>query len=185
MSQVHPLPPARPWTAPVALEDIPDTGLHVDLTADPSAREAIAKVGGLTGLPRLQASFDLVRHGNDGVHVSGTVSATTDQACVVTLEPIRSEVEEDVDLVFVPSVEGIESGSAQGALSLDSADPPEALQDGVVDLGAIATEFLLLGINPYPRKEGAVLDVPRTNDPGTHAFAALAALKKGPTGEKS
>ena len=39
-------------------------------------------------------------------------------------------------------------------------DPPEVLHDGAVDLGAVATEFLLLGIDPYPRKPGAVFDAP-------------------------
>ena len=51
--------------------------------------------------------------------------------------------------------------------------------DGAVDLGAIATEFLLLGIDPYPRKPGAVFDAPvAEDDPSSHPFAALAALKK-------
>ena len=55
--------------------------------------------------------------------------------------------------------------------------------DGVVDLGAVATEFLLLGIDPYPRKPGAVFDAPPAGDAAGHPFAALAALKKG-DGEK-
>src|SRR5689334_19327727 len=58
-------------------------------------------------------------------------------------------------------------------------EPPEALQDGVVDLGAVAAEFLLLGIDPYPRKEGAAFDAPPVADPSGHPFAALATLKKG------
>ena len=52
-----------------------------------------------------------------------------------------------------------------------------------VDLGAVATEFLLLGIDPYPRKPGAVFDAPATGDPAGHPFAALAALKKDGTGK--
>ena len=58
-------------------------------------------------------------------------------------------------------------------------DPPEALHDGVIDLGAVAIEFLLLGIDPYPRKPGAVFDAPPAGDPTSHPFAALAALNKG------
>ena len=50
--------------------------------------------------------------------------------------------------------------------------------DGAVDLGAVATEFLLLGIDPYPRKPGAVFERPAAGRPGGHPFAALAALKK-------
>ena len=38
---------------------------------------------------------------------------------------------------------------------------PEPLHDGAVDLGAVATEFLLLGIDPYPRKPDAVFEARR------------------------
>ena len=55
----------------------------------------------------------------------------------------------------------------------------------MVDLGAVATEFLLLGIDPYPRKPGAVFDAPPAGDPSSHPFAALAALKKGETPDKA
>jgi hypothetical protein len=54
--------------------------------------------------------------------------------------------------------------------------------DGVVDLGAIATEFLILGIDPYPRKPGAVFEPPQSGDGEASPFAALAALKKNDRG---
>ena len=45
---------------------------------------------------------------------------------------------------------------------------------GCVDLGAIATEYFLLGIDPYPRKEGAVFEPRLAKDPAANPFAALA-----------
>ena len=60
----------------------------------------------------------------------------------------------------------------------DDEEPPEPLIGGTVDLGALATEFLLLGIDPYPRKAGAEFAPPKVEDGGEHPFAALAALKK-------
>ena len=57
----------------------------------------------------------------------------------------------------------------------------EALVGGMVDLGAIATEYFLLGIDPYPRKPGAVFDHEiAPPDPEDHPFAALKALKGKP-----
>ncbi len=44
----------------------------------------------------------MTRRGADGLHVAGRVSATVGQNCVVTLEPLANEVDETVDLVFVP-----------------------------------------------------------------------------------
>ena len=139
---------------------------------------------GLVELPRLEAAFDLVRHGADSLRVAGRVAATVIQRCVVTLEPIENEVEEAVDLLFQPEADTSIAPAAEGGgyRDVDAADPPET-HNGVVDLGAVATEFLLLGLDPYPRKPGAVFDAPAAGDAAGHPFAALAALKKG-DGEK-
>jgi len=53
------------------------------------------------------------------------------------------------------------------------------LHDRAVDLGALAIEFLVLGIDPYPRKAGAQFEAPaEANDPTDHPFAVLGVLKK-------
>src|SRR6202795_2540394 len=92
-----------PWQVPVAIEDVAETGRHFDLIADNDVRAAVARLVGLRDLPRLEANFDVTRHGADGLRVSGRVSATVGQNCVVTLEPLVNEVEEHIDLVFMPS----------------------------------------------------------------------------------
>src|SRR3954470_10126997 len=94
------------WRVPVRWQEIPDTGRHFDLDADERLRSAIAQVAGLATLPRLSAAFDVTRHGRDGLHVVGQVSATVGQVCIVTLEPVENELEEAVDLVFVPGAAG-------------------------------------------------------------------------------
>jgi len=99
------------------------------------------------------------------------------QTCVVTLEPVENEVEEAVDLTFVP---GGGSEAAAREEEITARELPELLVNGAVDLGTIATEFLVLGIDPYPRKAGAVFAAPETGEAGEHPFAALGALKKRP-----
>jgi uncharacterized metal-binding protein YceD (DUF177 family) len=168
------------WSVPMAVADIPETGRRVDLVGDAATRDAVAKVSGVAALPRLQADFELTRQGHDGVRVLGRVSATVIQNCVVTLEPIENEIEEAIDLTFAPPVEAPPKAvEAAGLQALDAEDPPEALHDGIVDLGAVAVEFLLLGIDPYPRKPDAQFTAAPAGDPASHPFAALAALKKG------
>jgi len=171
----------QPWKVPVAVTDVPETGRHIDLAADAATRGAIAGLAAVAGVPRLEAQFDLTRQGTDGLHVVGRVTATVEQNCVVTLEPMQTEIDEAVDMVFTPTRAPL--ARAERVKSLDDQDPPEAIEDGRVDLGALATEFLLLGIDPYPRKPGAVFDAPPAGDPGPHPFAALAALKKGMGGK--
>src|SRR5262245_66677604 len=92
----------QPWRVPVIQTDVPESGLHFDLSADEKVRAKIAKLADLAALPRLEASFDVTRHGRTGLHVVGKISATVGQICGVTLEPIQNEIDESVDLVFVP-----------------------------------------------------------------------------------
>ncbi len=94
--------PEQPWSFPVAVADIPETGRHVDIVADGGTRAAIADAADLAALPRLVAGFDLMRHGADGLRVVGRVQAAVVQNCVVTLEPIESAVDEEIDLLFLP-----------------------------------------------------------------------------------
>lgn len=162
------------WSVPVRLDDVPDSGLHIDLVPDAAIRPALARAAGVEDVPRVQASFDLSRQGRDGLRVTGSVSATVRQTCVVTLEPVENEVEEAVDLAFVPGAGDTMAREEE----VPARDLPEPLVNRTVDLGAIATEFLVLGIDPYPRRADAEFTAPDTGESAEHPFAALAALKK-------
>jgi uncharacterized metal-binding protein YceD (DUF177 family) len=171
-----------PWSVPLAVSDVPETGRQIALAADEPVRSATAKLAGLRDLPRLEAFFDVALHGKGGLRVAGHVRATVGQACVVTLEPVENELDEPIDLLLVP-VENLPAGIAGDDGEDVSEDGPEPLVDGTIDLGAIATEFLLLAIDPYPRKPGAEFQPPPSGDIAASPFAALAALKKGRSGE--
>jgi hypothetical protein len=166
-----------PWQVPVAVEDIAETGQHFDLVADATVRAAVAKLAGLRDLPRFEANFDVVRRGSGGLHVTGAISATVEQACVVTLEPLANEIEESIDLVFEPQTIAQPAGAERQRHSLNP-EGPEPLVGGAVDLGALATEFLLLGIDPYPRKPDAVFEGPQPAKGEKGPFAALERLAK-------
>jgi uncharacterized metal-binding protein YceD (DUF177 family) len=169
----------------VRRDDVPESGLHLDLTADAATRAAVAALAGVRAVARLDATFDIARQGK-GLRIEGEVSAAVEQTCVVTLEPMTTEIREPIELVFMPgsSAAGVRKAEAEEEIDPDAADDPEELVDGVVDVGAAATEFLLLAIDPYPRKPGVVFDAPKSDDPGDHPFAALAALKKPPPDDK-
>jgi uncharacterized metal-binding protein YceD (DUF177 family) len=165
--------PGQPWHMPVRLEDVPETGLHFELVADDHVRAGLAALAGVPGLPRLEAAIDVTRQGN-GLRATGRVSATVGQTCVVTLEPMENQVDEAIDVTFAPSSTG-DLAHQNGAFEAD--EPPEVLVDGTADLGAIAAEFLLLGIDPYPRKPDAEFARPAAEGAATTPFAALAKLK--------
>jgi hypothetical protein len=167
---------AAPWSVPVAVEDVPETGLRLEVAAPSAVRAQIATLAAVRDLPELSAVFDLTPRGKR-IHVAGVVKAWVGQTCVVSLESIENDVEETVDLVFAPKGEA-------GADSADD-DAPEPLVGATIDVGALATEFLLLGIDPYPRKPGAKFAPPSTGDEGGHPFAALETLKKRLGGSQS
>jgi uncharacterized metal-binding protein YceD (DUF177 family) len=170
------------WYVPVRAEDVPAAGQHFELIADAATRTSLAAAASLVALPRLAAVFEVTRHGRDGLHVAGTVSASVRQTCVVTLDPIENEIEEAVDLTFVPAGRDQSVGHGEGRAEGMRDDAPETLVNGMVDLGAIAAEFLMIGIDPYPRKPGAEFAAPAADDLGGHPFAALAAIKNRESG---
>jgi len=139
--------------------------------------DAVAALAGLRSVPRLQAAFDLSRRGHNGLRVVGQVSATVGQTCVVSLDPIENAVEEAVDLVLARPGPGAEAEDV--AVDALPEEGPEPLVNGSVDLGAIAIEFLLLGLDPYPRKPGVVFAPSPPAETTAGPFSGLAALKVG------
>jgi hypothetical protein len=165
----------NPWNVPIAVDDIPESGLHIEAEASADVRAQLVKLANLRDLPHLSAIFDLTRRGG-GVHVAGQVNARVGQICVVTLDPLERDLNEPIDLLFAPT--GGAARDDDTGHKVDDEEPPEPLIEGKLDLGAIATEFLLLGIDPYPRKAGAEFAAIKSADDSAKPFAALEALKK-------
>ncbi len=173
-----------PWRVAIAVAQIPDTGLHRDLEADQATRNAVADVGGLRAVLSVSASFDVTPKNGGRYHVAGQVRARVGQTCVVTLEEIESEIDEPIDLIFapreqVPHMAALVDEAEEG--NEETPDPPEPIENGIIDLGRLATDALYLGIDPYPRKPDAVFEsLVEAPDPEDHPFAALKALKVAP-----
>jgi hypothetical protein len=171
---------ADPWSVAIAVAQIPDTGLHRDIEADPATRAAMAEVAGLREILSARASLDVMPKGGGRVHVGGRVRARVGQSCVVTLEPIENDIDEPIDLIFAPPEQIPQLADLVEAAESDAEipDPPEPIENGVIDLGRLATDALFLGIDPYPRRPDAVFEPPVVAaDPEDHPFAALKALQ--------
>jgi uncharacterized metal-binding protein YceD (DUF177 family) len=170
-----------PWSVPVTVAQIPDTGLHRDIEADRVVRDAMAEVAGLREILSASASLDVTPKSGGRVHVAGHVRARIGQTCVVTLEPIENDIDEPIDLIFappeqIPQLADLVDEAADSDVEIP--DPPEPIVNGVIDLGRLATDALFLGIDPYPRRPDAVFEPPVVAaDPEDHPFAALKALQ--------
>jgi len=174
---------ADPWSVPVVVAQIPDTGLHSEIEADRATRDAMAAVSGLRDILSASASLDLTLEKAGRVHVAGRVRARVGQTCVVSLDPIENDIDEAIDLIFappeqIPELADLVDEAAESDTEIP--DPPEPIVNGVIDLGRLATDALFLAIDPYPRKPDAVFkSVIEAANPEDHPFAALKALQPG------
>ena len=172
---------ADPWSVPVIVAQIPDTGLHREIEADRAARDAMAAVAGSREILSASASLDLTLEKAGRVHVAGRVRARVGQTCVVSLDPIENDIDEAIDLIFAPPEQIRELAELVDEAAESDAeipDPPEPIVNGVIDLGRLATDALFLGIDPYPRRPDAVFEpMVEAPDPEDHPFAALKALQ--------
>jgi uncharacterized metal-binding protein YceD (DUF177 family) len=159
---------------------VPAEGLNVDIAPSEQQAAAIAETGQLRHVRNLRTQLQLTHERGGRIRVFGRVSGIVGQICVVTLEPMDSTIDEPIDLLFAPP-EMIPQSSPAGEGDHETGstpDLPEPIEDGQIDLGRLATDALFLGIDPYPRKPGAVFEgVTEQDDPDAHPFAALKALK--------
>jgi uncharacterized metal-binding protein YceD (DUF177 family) len=173
-----------PWRVPIAVVQIPDTGLHRDLKADQAICAEIADVGGLREVLSASASLDVTPMSGGRYHVEGRVRARIGQTCVVTLDPMETDIDEPIDLTFAPPDQIPQMADLVDEAEESDAeipDPPEPIENGIIDLGRLATDALYLAVDPYPRKPDAVFEpLVEAPDPEDHPFAALKALKVAP-----
>ena len=141
------------------------------IEANAEERAQLAQVLDLIALDELTAQVSLRRLASGLIEVKGALDARLVQRCVVTLEPVPAEVHETFRWTFGDA----EPEPTLGEIDIDfsDSDPPEPIEHGQIDLGQVVAEELSLGLDPYPRKEGAVL--PQEYEPKSGEVTDLAA----------
>jgi Large ribosomal RNA subunit accumulation protein YceD len=130
------------------------------LSADAGEREALARRFDLLSLGRLEAEIRLQRLGGGMVRVSGRFRADVVQACVVSLSPFESEIEQDFTVLYGPTQPG------KSVLVDLVAELVEPLEGSAIDIGEAVAQQLALALDPYPRAPGANLEW-REDDAGS------------------
>lgn len=136
----------------LAIDEIAREGSVMTLEATPDERKRLAARFGLLALDRLTADLTVTRAlSGIPIRVQGRLSASVVQECVVSLEPVNSEINELIDVEYAPVAED----EPEEGFSLDEPDPPEPLESDTLELGELVAQHLSLALDPYPRKEGA------------------------------
>lgn len=171
------------------IDRIPTAGGQYDLTASPAQRIAAAQRLGVLEVKVLSAHFAVKMGAGAIVRVNGKVHAEVVQACVVSLAPVPASLDEEVEVSFVnaerPSRKKKDPDEEE-VVGLEAEDPPEAVEDGRIDLGELAVTQIALVLDPYPRAPGVAFNPAaaglKASDTGdaepAGPFAALAKLKK-------
>jgi hypothetical protein len=143
-----------PFSYVLDVDRVPEAGLDITISANPQERQALADFDKIPKIGHLDAAFHIAPRGEGCFNVSGEVHARITQICVASLDPFESDVVETIDVDFAPQ-DQLEAVS----VDLDSEEPPDPIIDGKIDIGALAGEFLALGLDPYPRKPGAKFEL--------------------------
>ncbi|WP_020178284.1 DUF177 domain-containing protein [Methylopila sp. M107] len=155
---------------PLIVATVPPAGVSIEVVADKAERAALAAENDVLSIERLVARLEVRPVGRGSLSVTGALEALATRQCVVTLEPFVEAVAEEVDVRFAPEDGGDEPSG-------DDA-PEDRIAGGMVDLGSVAAEFFVLGLDPYPRKPGATFDAAAgAADESGSPFAALRGLK--------
>ncbi len=154
---------------PLPLAHVPAGGLTLHLEADAAARGGLARRLGLLALHGLSADLTLSPAPGGCITVRGRMAADVEQACVVSLDPVRQAIAHDLAWRLLPD----------GTEPSDTEEDPDDIEcpGGVADLGEALAQELALALDPYPRRPGATLPAEVGGDDGG-PFAALARLKR-------
>jgi hypothetical protein len=166
----------------IRLSDLP-RNRPTAVRIEPEAAELSAMAGalGLTALRKVRLEGELRPRGRTDWDFSAHLGATVVQPCVVTLAPVTTRIEDDVERRFRADLPEPVPGAEVEMPEDDALEPlPEAL-----DLSRLLTEALALAVPEYPRAEGASLGEASFTEPGrtpmtdaeARPFAGLARLK--------
>jgi uncharacterized metal-binding protein YceD (DUF177 family) len=169
------LPPLIRKTSIAAL---PASGAMIRIEANETERAAIAAAYDLASLSRFIVDIRLTPDGRGGAKLRGEIDATFERTCIVTLELFTAVMRELLEVAFAPAANHrLEPDAEDLEVTLDMADPPEPVENGMIDLGAVICEFFALALDPYPKKPGAEFEPPAAEQQRESPFAALARLK--------
>ncbi|MCU0830193.1 MAG: DUF177 domain-containing protein [Rhizobiaceae bacterium] len=140
-------------------------GEHFTGALDQAACAAVAAELGILAVHALNWTLHARQWRKDGFALTGHVEAVVEQACIVTTDPVRQHIREEIDLRFLPEVKANrpkragDAGDAEDlAFDASPEDEPECFAGDTFDAGPLVIEHMALGLDPYPRAPGATFD---------------------------
>ncbi|HEY4343171.1 MAG TPA: DUF177 domain-containing protein [Parvibaculum sp.] len=171
----------------LAVADVSQNGTTIPFEANEQQRAALAERFELLELRSFKGKVAVKPWRRHGLSLEGSFQAEVVQACIATLEPLEAKLSESFHLHYLPAamIQHDAAAAAEREIIVDvqSEDPPEPIENDMIDIGEAMSEQLAVAIDPYPKKPGAHFEPP-LEEPETAAekpanpFAALEKLKK-------
>ena len=164
------------WTH--AIHDVSARGLDIKRAADTSELEALTSALEVLSVDSFEAAYRVTAQSGQRYRLSGSFRANVSQACVVTLEPITSQIVEEFSVGFCPP-ENADKATDDEKSVLNEPDV-EILTNSTLEIGRILYELLVAALDPYPRKADAEFtyrDPLLASAAPPSPFAALSKLK--------
>lgn len=176
----------KTFSFPVKVAHVGANPVSVKLEANETERQALAERWSVLQVDAFTAQLDILRWKRDGVRIKGSVSASIAQSCVVTLEPVEQIIDETLEALFVPEGSKLAripmDENGEMVINAEGPDIPETFAGDSIDVAKVCEEFVVLAIDPYPRKENAVVKMPdeaeMQEEKARSPFADLEKLKK-------
>jgi len=147
--------PKPEFSRPVAADRVGRDGYQVTIEADPAERAALAARFGLVSLEALRARCRLRPVAGGMIELKADFDAEVTQLCVVTLEPFPARVADGFDQRYALDPQRFRpQGEDESMFDPEAEDPPEALEDGGIDLGEAVAQQLAVALDPFPRAPG-------------------------------
>jgi len=187
-------PPAAerpvPFRRPMAVAGLRRDGeTPLRIAAEPGELVQLARYLDVDRIDRLTLAGFISPAASGGWRVRGRLVAKLEQACVVSLAPVRSRHDAEIERLYLPADRFV--SELEVRVSHDDQDAPDPFTDSI-DPAQFAVESLALMIDPYPRSESAELKrhtftapgIAPLSDEASQPFADLAVLKPGSGGSE-
>lgn len=159
MSDANHAPFKVELSRPVYIDDLGLQEYVTDITPSEDELKALGERLKVDSLDALSAHASVKLLPTGDVRLQASFQASLTQTCVVTLNPVSSDISSEFVTIYSHTSDDETSTDEEEFADLeDNFDPPEPIIDGKIDIGEAVSEHLALEIAPFPRVKGATFD---------------------------
>ncbi len=157
---------------------ITPAGLNLNLTATPQQCQYYAKYFDIHAIKNLALKLHIFAK-EDVFFVKGTLNATLNQECVVSLSPFENTINADIYLCFSQNQALVEAQNLKIDFDIND-EPIDLIPKGIIYFKDVIAEQLGLNIDPFPKNTEEAFEYYEQKSENTkiNPFAVLNQLTK-------